>query len=1412
MSSSVEDEIVRMSFDNKQFESGVATSIGSLDKLKSSLAFKNAGNGLADISKSANGINLGPMSSAIEGISSKWLAMGTVAVTAIANITNRVVDAGIKIGKSLTIDPLTAGFAEYSTNLNSIQTIIANTGAKLPAVNKTLDVLNTYSDKTIYNFSQMAQNIGRFTAAGVKMSDATDAIKGMANTAALSGATSEQLNSAMYQMSQALSTGVIRLMDWNSLANANMGGQNIQKALQSTAMAGEDAGAGMTAAIEKAGNFRDSLTDGWLTADIFNKTMKVMAGQVNEATGEYEAFSVAQLQGMGYSAEAAKELNALSKRSIDAATKVKTIGQAYDVVKESIGSGWAKVFQNIFGNFNQSKKLWTATTKYITDSIGGIFAALNKVLFKWNQNGGRDAVIGGLKQAFKDLLRFFIPIKNAFKEVFPPATGKTLLSMSQAFEKFFDLFRLNVKTMHVIREIFVGIFTVIKYGFKAIGFVFGLFGKLFSLFGGFSGGGLIDFLSEAVEYVTDLGKAFQKTALPKILAAFKQGTAIISSFVAALQPLVPVLKSVADSVADLVQQGYSIAQGILGGLLEGLNADTIKTAMIDLANNIVIWIKDALGIHSPAETMVPIGVNIVLGIGEGIKDAGPRLVEALRYTFELLAKAMSYLIVGLAYAFKDAMLNMDLESFLDILNTILTGGFLVAATNIASAFSEISGSAAGVLNEMKNSLKLMQAEVKAEIIKSIAVAVLLLAGAAYILSTLDGKKLAYSMSAIAGLMVALTVAMKILMADKSGIDLTGKQAIKKAVSMNGIALALVAFASAVLILAGAVKVIGSMDPKQFEQGLKGVGLIVAGIVAATAILSQTGGGATIFATAAALLVLSVALVLFAGTMKLYANLDWAMIIEGGGKAAAVIFGVGLAMRAFGKFAITGAIGLAIASVGLLLLAKALEKISKIDSEALGDSLVALVVVLATVALAGKVLSGGGALGLLAGAAALLGIAFALKILSKIKAEALTKAFVFIGLAFTALVIAASALTPLIPVMLAFGGAVLLVGQGIALAGLGFIAIAVALGIVAIVGPAAFEAISAGIGLLAAALGKAVGIFALSSAVLIALGAAGIIAAAGLVIVSLAVVIFSAALVVFAAAVTIASVSLLILAGAIAVLRGNVPSFDDIINGFKKLGDIKGILTDAKNKVGEFFSGLKDKFLHGVDVVKAGISGMIQGMKDKINGWKEDMTRWGGDIGTNLIDGIVDGLENAWHWVEEKINWISDHIPEWMKSKLGIESPSKVMRDQIGKNVALGVGDGISAYAPYVRTKSEDLANTSLQAMKTKFNTSNKVASQLMDLQPKITPILDLSNLANARSKIDAQLGGNRTINATVSRSKGDDIAASESSRQNGKSVDVRGGDTYHFDQHIISKDPIDHVKVYRGGKSQIALFKEVTGK
>ena len=371
MSKQVDQRVVEMRFDNQQFESGVKTTMSTLERLKQGLNLKGAAKGLESISGAAKNVDLSGIDKGIQTVQARFSSLQVIGVTALANITNSAIQAGKNLVSSFTIDPIIQGFREYETQLNSVQTILANTqheGTNIEQVTAALDELNTYADQTIYNFTEMTRNIGTFTAAGVSLDKSVTAIKGISNLAAVSGSSAQQASTAMYQLSQALAAGRVSLMDWNSVVNAGMGGKVFQDALKRTAT---QMGYNVDALIEKYGSFRESLTRGqWLTAEVLTETLTQLSG----------AYTESDLIAQGYSKDQAKAIVELANTATDAATKVKTFTQLIDTLKEAAGSGWAKTFQLILGDFEEAKEFFTGLSDYLGSMINASSDARNSLI------------------------------------------------------------------------------------------------------------------------------------------------------------------------------------------------------------------------------------------------------------------------------------------------------------------------------------------------------------------------------------------------------------------------------------------------------------------------------------------------------------------------------------------------------------------------------------------------------------------------------------------------------------------------------------------------------------------------------------------------------------------------------------------------------------------------------------------------------------------------------------------------------------------------------------------------------------------------------------------------------------------------------------------------------------------------
>ena len=406
MSAVVDDRIVEMRFDNRDFEQNVKTSMSTLEKLKQSLKFSGASKGLGDMSSAIKKIDMSSLGANVEMVGSKFSVLEQIGIGALRNIGNSAMEVGKKVVSALTIDPVKSGFDEYNTQINAVQTILANTSGKgttLDQVNQALDELNHYADLTIYNFTEMTRNIGTFTAAGVDLETSVSAIQGIANVAAVSGSTSQQASVAMYQLSQALAAGTVKLQDWNSVVNAGMGGEVFQNALKETS---ELLGTGAEAAIQAKGSFRESLQTGWLTSQVLTETLKKFTTSgANEYVAKYtglskEAVDVAMENAKAQhgeadaikvvSAELAKQtgkseeqiasiLN-MARTAEDAATKVKTIPQLMDTLNEAVQSGWTQTWEIIIGDFEEAKELLTSISDVAQDWINKMSNRRNDIL------------------------------------------------------------------------------------------------------------------------------------------------------------------------------------------------------------------------------------------------------------------------------------------------------------------------------------------------------------------------------------------------------------------------------------------------------------------------------------------------------------------------------------------------------------------------------------------------------------------------------------------------------------------------------------------------------------------------------------------------------------------------------------------------------------------------------------------------------------------------------------------------------------------------------------------------------------------------------------------------------------------------------------------------------------------------
>ena len=845
MSRTIDERIVEMRFDNAQFEKNVATSMSTLDKLKKSLNFKNSSKSLEELGTAARKVDMSPLANGVEIVRAKFSAMEVIAITALANITNSAINTGKKMVSAITTQPIKDGFTEYETQMNAVQTILANTqkeGTNVKMVNAALDELNRYADKTIYNFTEMTRNIGTFTAAGVKLDTSVSSIKGIANLAAVSGSASQQASTAMYQLSQAIAAGTVKLMDWNSVVNAGMGGQVFQDALIRTS---EHLKTGAQAAIDAKGSFRESLQTGWLTTEVLTQTLDQFATAA-DTQEEYEA-AVKKFLDQGYSEEQAKQMADMAKTAGAAATKVKTFSQLIDTLKEALGSGWAETWRTVIGDFEEAKELWTSVSDVLSDAINKSSNARNAIVKEWADLGGRTALIDSFRNAFNALLSIITPIKEAFSYVFPPSTAQQLLAITEEIRDLTAKMKLSDPIAAKLEKTFEGLFSIASIGIKVIGGIGKAFFQLLTSSG----------VSNLAEHVLSIGEAIGD-ALSRLNDSFKMdditnglGT-VVGIISAALNGLLELL----DSVFGAVNNKFHI-----DGLLN------VLASMKDGISNVFDYISDKFKNISSAFTKIK---DVITSVISTISGYVKQFVDWVKENFTL-GDLFAGLIGGGIF--------VTIKKIIDLVQTIKDKIEELFGKGEDSKIGQIVEKINNALDSLHDSLEAFTTGIKATALLEIALAISLLAGAMDKISNLSVEDIGKSLTSIASLFTMLNISFRSMNKTLSKYDTKG--VIKAAGSM-------VIMSAALNILANAMVKMSGLSWDDIAKGLVGTG---AGLLTLCVGLKSISDVKISASTSIALLALAKSCEILGNAMTAFATLSWSEIARG-------LVGMGAALKIF----------------------------------------------------------------------------------------------------------------------------------------------------------------------------------------------------------------------------------------------------------------------------------------------------------------------------------------------------------------------------------------------------------------------------------------------------------------------------------------------------------------------------------
>ena len=653
MSSNVDERVVKLSFDNKKFEENVNQSISTLDKFNDQLRFDNVSDGTARVEAS-------------------FSAMEVAIFTVINRITNGIIDLGVQLVKSLSVDNITTGWIKFGQKTTSVATLAAQNikiagksiddyTQRMDVVNEQLQKLNWFTDETSYNFTDMVDNIGKFTAAGRDLDESVKAMEGIATWASLSGQNAATASRAMYQLAQALGKGNIQLIDWRSIQNANMDTQEFRQTVLDTAVSiGQLTKEGQNY-ITKAGTkfninqFTEQLSSKWFTSDVLIKSLDKYSSAVEQV------YEIAQREGITASEVMQKygdQLDVFGLKAFRSAQEAKTLADVMNSVKDAVSTGWMNTAEKIFGGYDESKVLWSELADQLYDVFaeGGNFR--NQVLGLWKDLGGRANLFGKHgstnQGAFWNIYDAIIAVKDLITETWnsifsnnqftsaddkAKAAADSFKQLTENIQAFTKRVKDTITNSTQLRMVLTGIFSVIKLGVYTL-----------------------QAIRYAIDPIIDAAKDLAKNLFNK-LAAFTTNLNKVEKITGAINKVATAVHDTLSSLVEIINP-----TGILESFLSFLG--NLKDAFIQL--DLVGTVK-----------------NVFKSFFDGLKAGGgtvenvQRIIKGLSSVLSIIGKTL----VSVAGILGKYILPV-ISNVLDILSTIVgfVSGLLVSLLAIVGDF------------------------------------------------------------------------------------------------------------------------------------------------------------------------------------------------------------------------------------------------------------------------------------------------------------------------------------------------------------------------------------------------------------------------------------------------------------------------------------------------------------------------------------------------------------------------------------------------------------------------------------------------------------------------------------------------------------------------------------------------------
>ncbi len=1255
MSRTVDERVVEMRFDNENFEKNVRQTMNTLDSLSDKIEASTSAEKVSGISRAFANIDVSPLTKGLDAVNVKFSAMQSVSDTIIRNITNSVISASKKMMRVLNtpMQLIESGGKRRAQNIENAKFQLKGLGVAWDAIEE--DISYGVKD-TAYGLDSAAKAASQLVASQVQLgADMKAALRGISGVAAM---TNSEYDDIAHIFTTVAGNGRLMGDQLNQLAGRGLNAAaTLAKALNTT-----------------EAEVRDMTSKGKIDFATFAKAM-------DDAFGQHAKDANQTFQGALSNVKAA-----LARTGVDVASSgfetlrlifvdlIPVINKFNEKIKPLTGtlskglsylSDVVVIFEKRMNSALDGKK-FEYFIGNISAKLSRAFAEITRAMIQFIDKGGVDNTVTGIINVFKVLKQVLRPIADAFQQVFPKQSVRNLVDLTERFKEFTYSLWLTSDTQNTIKDVFVVLFAAIKR-----------FGDLLKVV-----------YSAAKPVIIELGKL-----VLKLLDAFANST--FSTNIANTSKSFSLLGTVVEFVCDKVSK--------LLGLLNNISFSTISGKITEFA--------DKVKSNPIIQSLVALFTSIkdyILDIGHNLKPLLDQIKAVSKTFFEALGSIFE---------------TFNLSDAINMINAGMFGSLILQFKEVVGTLKGLTGSASFILTQIKTSittltrsLKVMEAQLQAGVLFTLAKAIALLAVSIFLLASVEPEKITNALGALTIGLIELISAframnnfsgsvLEMIMGSVSGFVLIGQinllttallklsaallilslipldrmitalaglaisiqimvKALKSLDKVGGAggAFGFDVLAAGLIMLAIALKIMSTIDPQQMVTTLILLGGALLELVLALNAMEAALPGAAALAIAAG------ALLLLAPVLRILSGMD----LKGVGVAVLALGGSLLAL-AIGLTAMIaaapGARALKIASTGLLGLAGALRLMSSIDPKTIGGILLLLGGALLELALGLTLMFAAlpGVVALNAAVGALALLVPILKALGNMEMNQIKIALIAIGGALATIGLAGLLLAPTIPFVLALAGAIGLLATSVFLAGAGAMMLATAFTVIASIGTAAFTVLINGLTELVDLIPRMVKR------------------------ISEAVKAFARA--VIDASPLIAQAIIEVVKNILKVLGEAIPMFIETIDMIIETVKAKQSMQKIVQLGVDFISALCKGIADSAFTVAEQFAVMIINMLKALEGKYPEFIQAGFDLMNSLINGMADGLDNNKEKLRQSIERLLKSLFDFMLEMTKIQVPS------IGDYIIQGLINGMESKHPMLMSVIDKVTGGILKRFK-----------------------------------------------------------------------------------------------------------------